>query len=319
VQVLHGRIENIFTYHDMAFCVRNPRTDTWVNGYGFSELEMALNTILGMLYGEEYNRRFFTQGAAPKGILNIKGDTISPEEMESFRRQWYQQISGVENAWKTPVIQADGMEYQNLQQSNKEMEFQRWLEYLLKILTSVYLIDPSEINFDIGGSGHQNPMFESKHEWKIKHSRDKGLRPLLRFLARQMQKYVIDPLDSRLSFDFVGLDEVSESDRVELATKKLSNYMTVNEVRMEEGLEPIAGGNIVLNPTFMQAFQADPKANPSALDDMAPWDTSDSEYVPPTYGTANAVPLIYQMEKEGGQEEGGGEEMGDMMGGMMGM
>src|SRR5690606_21410605 len=35
VQVLHGRIENIFSQYDMSFGIRNDRTDIWVNGYGF--------------------------------------------------------------------------------------------------------------------------------------------------------------------------------------------------------------------------------------------------------------------------------------------
>ena len=320
IQLMHGRIENIFTNQDMAFCLRNPRTDTWVNGYGFSEIEMTLNTVMGMLYGEEYNRRFFTQGAAPKGILNIKGDNISPEELEAFRRQWYQQISGVENAWKTPVIQADGMEYQTLQSSNSDMQFHQWMEYLLKVLCSVFLIDPSEINFDIGASsgGSGTPMFESKHEWKIKHSRDKGLRPLLRFIARQISKYVIDPLDSRLYFDFVGLDELSEQERIELLEKRSSSYMTVNEVRAEEGLDPIAGGDIVNSPTFLQAWQADQNAHSQQYkEDMAPWQTSDSEVLAPTYGEAEGVPLYMQTpdKSEGGEAGGEGEEGMEGMGG----
>jgi len=316
VQVLHGKIENVFTEYDMAFCIRNPRTDIWVNGYGFAEIEMCLNTVLGMLWGEEYNRRFFQQGAAPKGILNIKGDNISPEELESFRRMWYAQVSGVENAWRTPVIQADGMEYQNLQSTNKEMEFQKWIEYLLKIAASVFGIDPAELNFDIagGGAGRQ-PMFEAKHEWKIKHSKDKGLRPLLKSVAKWITKYVINPLDSRLYLDFVGLDELTEQDRLEIQTKKVQHTKTVNEVRAENGDPPVPGGDIILNQTFMQAWQAE-QDKKSLEDTLAPWLTTD-DVLKPDYGEAPAVPLYLQPKVD--LENAGKEEQPEGMEGMEGM
>jgi hypothetical protein len=315
VQVLHGKIENVFTEYDMAFCIRNPRTDIWVNGYGFAEIEMCLNTVLGMLWGEEYNRRFFQQGSAPKGILNIKGDNISPEEMESFRRMWYAQVSGVENAWRTPVIQADGMEYQNLQSTNKEMEFQKWIEYLLKIAASVFGIDPAELNFDIagGGAGRQ-PMFEAKHEWKIKHSKDKGLRPLLKSVAKWITKYIVNPLDSRLYLDFVGLDELTEQDRLELQTKKVQHTKTVNEVRAENGDPPVPGGDIILNQTFMQAWQAE-QDKKSIEDTLAPWMTTE-DVLKPDYGEAPAVPLYLQPKID--LENAGKEEQPEGMEGMEG-
>ncbi len=313
VQVLHGRIENLYSHWDMAMCLRNPRTDIWVNGYGFGEIEMAMNSILGMMWAEEYNRRFFQQGAAPKGILNIKGENVSPEMMEAFRRQWYAMIAGVENSWRTPIIQAEGMEYQSLHSTNQEMEYQHWLEYLLKILTGIYLIDPSEINFDLAGGSSQNPMFESKHEWKIKHSRDKGLRPLLRFMARQLSKYVIDPIDSRLYVDFVGLDELSDQDRIELYVKRVTNIETPNELREEIGRPPLPGGDVILNQTFLTAWQEENAkwANPEG--DMALWHTQ-GENSPPSYGDAPAIPLWRQTapdppppgeEGEGGPPGGG--------------
>jgi len=296
VQVLHGRIENIFTYNDLAFCIRNGRTDIWSNGYGFSELEQGLNTVLSMIWAEEYNRRAFSQGSHPKGILNIKGENISPENIEAFKRQWYANMVGVENSWKTPILQADEMQYQNLQNTNREMEFNLWLDYLRKTLCSVYDIDPTEIGFDGSGGGvtGQQPMFESKKEWKIKHSKDRGLRPLLKDVAEWMTEYIVDPLDSRLYFDFVGLDELSEVDRIELQTKKSSTFMTINEVREEEGLNPLMGGDTINSGIFIQSKQMEvANQGPTPESELAPWHTA-GDGPPPEYGSAPPVPLWLQ-------------------------
>jgi HK97 family phage portal protein len=296
VQLLHGRIENIFTYNDLAVLIRNPRSDIWVNQYGFSEIEQALNTILAKIWAEEYNRRAFTQGSHPKGILNISGDNISPELVESFKRQWYANMAGVENSWKTPILQAANMQYQNLQNTNREMEFQQWLAYLRQEICSIYDIDPTEIGFEgtSGGVTGQQPMFESKKEWKIKHSKDRGLRPLLSDVADWISRAVIDPLDSRLYFDFVGLDELSEVDRIELQIKKSTSYVTVNEVRAEEGLPPISGGDVVNSGIIFQAAQAEKmEKGPSADSEMAPWSTS-GDGKPDEYGKNVPVPLWIQ-------------------------
>ena len=73
VQFIDGNLYTAYGYDEMAFAVRNPTTDIKANGYGISEIEMALNYISAQIYGEEYNKKFFTQGSTPKGIINIKG------------------------------------------------------------------------------------------------------------------------------------------------------------------------------------------------------------------------------------------------------
>lgn len=311
VQVLHGRIENIFTYNDMAFCVRNPRTDIWINGYGFAEAEMALNTVMRMLWAEEFNARNFRQGSMANGIINFKGENFDPQQLESFRRIWQAQVVGVENSHRIPVIQVpEGVEFVNMSMKNREMEYQQWLNYLMKILSGVFQIDPSEVNFDLvsgGGGGKSGPLFESKHEWKIKHSRDKGLRPLLKWIAKQISRYVIDPLDPSMYLDFVGLDQLSEQERIGLLTQKVTNYMTINEGRQSEGLPPVKGGDIINNPTYLQALQAE-QAKEVQEDPFSPWGT-EGEFPQPGYGEADPIPLYMQEEFEepasGGAPEGG--------------
>lgn len=318
VQVIHGRIEGIFTQNDMAFCIRNPRTDLWANAYGFSEIEMCLNSVLRMLWAEEYNARNFRQGSLANGIINFKGESYAPQQIEAFRRMWKAQVVGVENSHRVPIAQVpEGIEFINVQKGNKEMEYLGWLEYLLKIVSGMYQIDPSELNFDIGKANTLgSPMFESKQEWRIKYSKDKGLRPLLRFLARQVSKYVIEPLDSRLYLDFVGLDQVAEPDRINMIQTRVQNYVTVNEIRREEGYDPIPGGDTVLNPLVMQKEQSDvqmpPKFNGNP---WAPWDTS-GENDTKIYGKAPAIPLYLQ---PGGDEFEAEQQSAGMVPGMEGV
>jgi len=254
VQVVNGQIVEVFTKDELAFGIRNPRSDIQVQGYGYSELEQLITIVTAHLYAEEYNRRFFMQGSSPKGILTLKGDTMGPEQLEDFRRMWRANVEGVENSWRTPIFQSEqGIEWTDLHKSNSEMEYSKWMEYLLKITCAVYMIDPAELNFDIHGGVSQTPLFESSQEWKLKASRDKGLKPMLRFIAKMINDSIISKIDDDYVFDFVGLDELTEQEKHELAVEQLSSYMTLNEIRSSKDLPTVSYGDVPMNPTYIQA------------------------------------------------------------------
>jgi hypothetical protein len=256
VQVVNGQIENVFTDEELAFGVRNPRTDIYIQGYGYGELEQLITIITSHLYAEEYNRRFFMQGSAPKGILNFKGDAMTPDMLEGFRRQWRASIEGVENSWKTPILQSEaGIDWIELNKSNKEMEYNAWIEYLIKVICAIFLMDPAELNFDLHGGVQQTPLFESSQEWKLKASRDRGLKPLLRFIAKQINEHIVSKIDDHFVFDFVGLDELTEQEKHTLRTEQVASYLTLNEVRRADDLGDLEHGDMPMNPTYLQAMQ----------------------------------------------------------------
>lgn len=257
VQVINGQIENVYNDRELAFGIRNPRTDIYVQGYGFGELEQLITIVTSLLYAEEYNRRFFTQGAHPKGILNFKGDNWTPDQLEAFKRQWIAQVAGAENAWKTPITQSEGLEWVSMQMTNQDMQFNIWIEYLLKVTCGVFLIDPAEINFDLHGGVQQTPLFESSQEWKLKASRDRGLKPLLRFIAGLINEHIIDRIDDHFVFEFIGLDELTEQEKHDMMKEQVSTYMTLNEARRTLDLPDIPGGvgELPLNPVLLQLLQ----------------------------------------------------------------
>lgn len=256
IQLVNGIVRNTYTRDELAFGVRNPRTDIYIQGYGYSELEQLITIITAHLFAEEYNRRFFMQGSAPKGILNFKGDNLTPDALEDFKRRWKSNIEGVENSWRTPILQAEqGLEWIDLHPSNQEMEYSMWIEYLIKVTCAVFLIDPAELNFDMHGGVQQTPLFESSQEWKLKASRDRGLKPMLRFIAKMINDNVVSKIDDHFMFDFQGLDELTEQEKLEVKTKELSSYKTLNEIRREEDLPEVADGDVVLNPAYTGYIQ----------------------------------------------------------------
>lgn len=256
IQIVNGVVRSTYTRQELAFGVRNPRTDIYVQGYGYSELEQLITIITAHLFAEEYNRRFFMQGSAPKGILNFKGENLTPDQLEAFKRQWTANLEGVSNSWRTPIMQSEqGVDWIDLHPSNQEMEYSMWIEYLIKITCAVFLIDPAELNFDMHGGVQQTPLFESSQEWKLKASRDRGLKPMLRFISKQINDQIVHKLDDNFTFEFVGLDELTEQEKHELRKEQLATYKTMNEIRRAEDLPDVPHGDVVMNPVYTAYVQ----------------------------------------------------------------
>lgn len=257
VQVYDGMVITEYNQEDLCFGVRNPRSDLRVYGYGTSELEMLVPAITSLLWAWEYNQKFFSQGSAAKGIINFKG-TIPEKSLQAFRRQWYAQLSSVANAWRTPITNSEDLQWINLQQSSRDMEFNAWMDFLIKVCCAMYCMDPAEINFKYGNTGQKSGLQEASNKEKITESKERGLRPLLRFLARCINKNIIWPLNESFEFDFVGLDAMTREDLAKLNTSRVKTYRTVDELRAEDDLEPLPDGKgeVILDSVWMQFSQA---------------------------------------------------------------
>lgn len=255
VQIYQNAVVNDFYPWELCFGVRNPSTSIYANGYGVSELEELINVVTAMLWGDEYNRRFFSQGSAPKGLLRVKGG-MSESALQQFKQQWQAMISGVMNSWKTPVVEAD-VDWIDLQRSNRDMEYSSWMEYLIKLTCAIYSIDPSEIGWDISRSAGNGGLFEKSEAERIQNSKDKGLYPILKFIQRKINKYIIEPLNPEFEFVFMGLNGMTISQELDLDLKKLGTFQTINEIREKWDLPTLEeNGDIIENSIYFQAVNA---------------------------------------------------------------
>ncbi len=256
VQILDKQKVAEFKAQEMAWEVHNPRTDVTVGRYGYPELEIAMNHLQYHENTEVFNARYFSQGGTTRGLLHIKtGQEQSQQALAAFRREWTSMFSGINGAWKIPVVSAEDVKFVNMTQSSKDMEFEKWLNYLINVITSIFQIDPSEINFPnrggaTGNSG--NTLNEGSAEERFRNSRDKGLEPLLKFIEDAVNKYIISQFGDRYVFTFVGGDTQTESEIIEMLEKKAKIGLLINDVREELGYPPVPGGDVILAGVHVQ-------------------------------------------------------------------
>ena len=254
VQVYQNVKVSEFYPWELCFGIRNPSTSIFDNGYGCSELEELINVVTSLLWGDEYNRRFFSQGSAPKGMLRVKG-AVNETALQQFKQQWQSMITGVMQSWKTPVVNQD-VEWIDLQKNNRDMEYSSWMEYLIKIACAIFNIDPIEIGWDISRSSGRNGLFEGSQEKRLQNSKDKGLYPLLKFLQRKINKYIVEQIHPDYEFVFMGLNGMTIDQELELDIKKVQAFATINEIREKYEMKPLEGGDVIENAVFVQSKNA---------------------------------------------------------------
>jgi hypothetical protein len=248
VQVIDRKVTAEYKQKDLCFGVRRPRTDIYARGYGYPELEEVYSALSNIFNAEKFNEANFTNGISTSGIIAVKSK-MNPKLFRAFRREFYQMLSGVDNAKRTPLIQLDPENDENLQSislgsSNAEMEYQDWLHYLIKIICGVYQLDPSEIGFQFHVERVKNTLFTQDPFARVLLGREKGLRPLIRSLEVWINKYIVSQINPDYVLEFTGMDSISSLDKIKIEHHKMS-YMTINEIRHFHDLPPLEDGDII--------------------------------------------------------------------------
>jgi len=257
VQVVDKKVVASFTSRELAMGIRNPRTDINSSGYGLSEVEIAMKEFIAYNNTESFNDRFFSHGGTTRGILQIKADQQqSQHALENFKREWKSSFSGINGSWQIPVMMADDVKFVNMTPTANDMQFEKWLNYLINIISSLYGIDPAEINFPnrggATGSKGGSTLNEADPSKKHQASQNKGLQPLLRFIEDLINRHIISEYGNKYTFQFVGGDSKSEKEKIDILKAKAEVALTVNEIRQELGKPPIEGGDTILNGVYVQ-------------------------------------------------------------------
>lgn len=256
LQVIEGNIRTAYTYEDLIYEVRNPRTDVLASGYGHSETEMLIRIVTYLLNTMTYNAGFFDKNSIPRGILNLYGNYTN-EDIASFKRQWNAMLRGAQNSHNLPVMVSKDTEskadFVEVGGQMTEMAFGKWLSFLCAIACAVYGTTPEEVNLESFSMG-KSSLSGSDTEEKLVSSSDKGLRPLLSYYQSVISDFIIQPFAEDLVFRFEGLDDEDAKNTFEM--RKLT--ATVNEGRKMVNLDPLKGplGDAPLNPTLISPWQA---------------------------------------------------------------
>ncbi|MDN6424136.1 MAG: phage portal protein [Tetragenococcus koreensis] len=97
-------------------------------------------------------------------------------------------------------------------------------------------------------------MNEGNSKEKMQASQNKGLQPLLQFIEDTVNRFIVDEFGDKYQFQFRGGDLTAQLDKIKVLKEEGEVFRTVNEIRAKFGLDPVPGGDVILNGTHIQAI-----------------------------------------------------------------
>ncbi len=193
-------------------------------------------------YAEEYNARFFLNDATPRSVFTTPGQ-LGEKEKERFKAAWDALFKGRKNGNKTAIL-SGGADIKVIQQSNKDMDFATLGDKNRDRILSAFRVPKALLGIDLD-------VNRASAEAMIYIFQRNTIWPKLRSLEEKLNNELL-PLykdGSALHFAFDDPASLSQTDKL-----RRYNYLTQvgaispNEIRAEEGLEPIDGGEEPLIP-----------------------------------------------------------------------
>lgn len=259
IQVIDGNPYTAYTYDDLIYEVRNPRTDLSVGGYGFAEPEMFVRILTAWLDSFEYNRAGLSSRAVPRSILALFGEW-QPRELKAFSNQMNAMMTGAGNAHRLPIIAAkpnggsgSGVELIKIDDKFDDMFFSKWVTLLVSIGCAIYGVHPTEINMDSFDSKASSPLSGRDTAEKFSSSRSRGLIPRLGFVRDIINGWIVQKMEPAFRFEWVGLyedDVVRKFEREKLCS-------TIDELRISTGKDPHPDpviGNAPVNKDLLNLY-----------------------------------------------------------------
>jgi phage portal protein BeeE len=230
-----------FRNEDLVYIMANPRTYSVL---GLSPLETLKLTIDSEVSGSMYNSRQVTN-AAPDGMLDL-GEGARPEQIEGFKSYWLSEVAG--KGAMAFIGGTKGAKFVPFRGSNREMQYQEWLLYLVRKIAAVYGISPQDLGltFDINRATAESQM---------EMTEDRGLRPLLALVQDYFTREIVwdesfGGTKNNLAFRFTRLNIKESMSKASINKLALAGmpWKPVNEARIDEGRAPLGDPNDPENP-----------------------------------------------------------------------
>ncbi len=252
---------------------------------GISPLEMLKHTIDADLEARDFNVRAVRQHS-PNGLLNL-GENVGANVIDAFRAYWDAEVAGKKQMGIIGGVQ--NPEFIKMGQTARDMQYMQWQVYLLRKIAAVFGIAPQDlgITFDVNRANAttQQELSEDRGLKPLlrlieEEMNSKVIADFVRTKARRMhargkidmatlrQAVALSLVDSRdhpdvfqklhaanvlnMAFRFRLKSAKSTRDQTDHNRFALAGFpwRTTNEVRAEDGFQPVEGGDeiIVMTP-----------------------------------------------------------------------
>lgn len=253
-----GGITAAFRETDVIYDLGNELNDIRYFKQGLSVVEKANIAIVAFINSITFNSNGLSRGSIPKiAVAMGKDSNYTQEQLEDAQDEWAANFESMDGQWNIPLLNSDA-KILNLLPNNRDMEYQKYMEFTGALTCSIMGADSAEIGLRLNQA--QSVMSENQDAKQI-FSKNRGVREMLggfAYIVNRLLKFSGYDFAEEFIFRFNGLSTEDKSHEAELLKNKVTTHMTVDEVRAEHDLKPLPEGlgEIILDSVFMQNKQA---------------------------------------------------------------
>jgi HK97 family phage portal protein len=220
---------------------------------GISPITYAREAVGLAMAAEQHGAASFGNRATPGGVLKHP-DTLSEEAAGRLRQQWKEKYQGPQNS-AAPAVLEEGMEFQPFEISNEDRQFLETRRFQVEEIARIFRIPPHMIA-DLSRATFSN--IESQSLDYVKNTLMAWLELWEGAIDRDLLRQSERDQGLTVSFDTARILRGTIKERFDAHKVAIeSGIKTHNEVRLEEGLNPMDGGDTLLRPLNMAPVGAE--------------------------------------------------------------
>ena len=236
-----GRIRRI-ERDDMFHLKRAPLQEGGV--FGRPKTETGREVLSRAIAIQDFAARFFKNSATPGGVIEIDQPFETDEDRKKFEAQWRKAYTGF-NRHKTAVL-LPHMKWANVQATNEESQFIETSKEVALQIARLFRMPPHKIGI------LDNATFSNIEQQSLEFVTDTMMQWLVAWEQAIRRDLILDPDQFIAEFNVAGLLRGDLKTRFDAyAQARQWGWLSVNEIRKLENMNPIADGDTHLQPLNM--------------------------------------------------------------------
>lgn len=209
---------------------------------GLGPTEGSMDAVDTDNWMREWNRRFFQNSAIPGVVLETEENSV--EMLRLLRESFEDRHAGVERAHKTVAL-PKGVKLAQMGYGQKDMDFVESRSKNRDEILAAFGVPPVVLGMGMGESVNRATAEVQEYVY-AKYT----IKPKLMRFECYINEFFLMRYGDDLAIAFDDCVPKNVAQNITLHTAALGGaaYMTINEVRASEGLEPIEGGDVVPAP-----------------------------------------------------------------------
>ncbi len=260
---------------------------------GYSPIAMARQAIGLALATEEFGARFFGNGARPGAVLEHPG-VLGDKAHDRLKNSWNMRHQGLDNAHRIAILE-EGMKLHEVGIPPEDAQFLETRKFQVSEIARLFRVPPHMLA-DLERSTNNN--IEHQGLEFVMHT----LRPWLVRWEQAIKRDLLTPAERTTYYAEHLIDGLLRGDiqarYASYAQGRQNGWLSANDIREMENLNPVDGGDVYLVPLNMiPAEQA--AAGTAGVGEPAPADSGGNGEATPSHPPPNRGRGDYEARARG--------------------